>query len=111
MREALGACRSAFVSLFVFSLVINLLALTSSLYMMQVYDRVLASRNQVTLSMLTGMALAALLAMAGLELVRGRAMVRIVRFRSDGPRHPAPVPAAAAWRARSARSSCAVCTR
>jgi PrtD family type I secretion system ABC transporter len=58
-------------------LVINLLALTSSLYMMQVYDRVLASRNQVTLAMLTGMALAALLAMAGLEFVRSRLMVRI----------------------------------
>jgi ABC-type protease/lipase transport system fused ATPase/permease subunit len=27
MREALGACRSAFISLFIFSLVINLLAL------------------------------------------------------------------------------------
>jgi PrtD family type I secretion system ABC transporter len=77
IREALGACRSAFAGLFIFSLVINLLALTSSLYMMQVYDRVLASRNQVTLAMLTGMALAALLAMAGLELVRGRVMVRV----------------------------------
>jgi PrtD family type I secretion system ABC transporter len=77
IREALGACRSAFIGLFIFSFVINLLALTSSLYMMQVYDRVLASRNQVTLAMLTGMALVALLAMAGLELVRGRAMVRI----------------------------------
>ena len=77
MREALGACRSAFIGLFVFSFVINVLALTSSLYMMQVYDRVLASRNQVTLGMLTAMALAALLAMAGLELVRGRLMVRI----------------------------------
>jgi ATP-binding cassette, subfamily C, bacterial exporter for protease/lipase len=77
IREALGACRSAFIGLFIFSFVINLLALTSSLYMMQVYDRVLASRNEVTLAMLTAMALAALLAMAGLELVRGRAMVRI----------------------------------
>jgi len=77
MRDALGACRSGFVSVFIFSLVINLLALTSSLYMMQVYDRVLASRNEVTLAMLTAMALAALLAMAGLELVRSRLMVRV----------------------------------
>ena len=77
IRDALSACRGAFIGLFIFSFVINLLALTSSLYMMQVYDRVLASRNQVTLAMLTGMALAALLAMAGLELVRGRVMVRV----------------------------------
>ena len=77
LREALGACRTAFVALFVFSFAINLLALTSSLYMMQVYDRVLASRNEVTLAMLTAMAMVALLAMAGLELVRSRLMVRL----------------------------------
>ena len=77
LRQALGACRRAFVGVFVFSFAINLLALTSSLYMMQVYDRVLGSRNEVTLAMLTVMALVALLAMAGLELVRGRLMVRI----------------------------------
>jgi PrtD family type I secretion system ABC transporter len=77
VRQALGACRSAFIGVFVFSFVINLLALTSSLYMMQVYDRVLGSRNEVTLGMLTAMALLALLAMAGLELVRGRLMVRL----------------------------------
>ena len=38
---ALGLCKSAFVGIGAFSGLINLLMLTSSLFMLEVYDRVL----------------------------------------------------------------------
>jgi ATP-binding cassette subfamily C protein EexD len=39
MSDALRACQTAFFSLFVFSLAINVLLLAAPIYMMQVYDR------------------------------------------------------------------------
>jgi len=60
-----------------FSFFINLLALTSSIYMLQVYDRVLASRSGPTLLYLTIFAAACLATMAGLEAVRSRLLVRM----------------------------------
>ncbi len=43
IERALLAFKSTFITVGVFSAVINLLALTPSLYMLQVYDRVLAT--------------------------------------------------------------------
>lgn len=63
------------VALFTFFL--NLLALTSSVYMLQVYDRVLASRSGPTLFFLTAFAAACLGTLALLEVVRSRLLVRI----------------------------------
>ena len=60
-----------------FSLALNVLALTIPLYMMQVYDRVLGSRNTDTLLFLTLIAVAALLAFAALDWVRARMLVRV----------------------------------
>ena len=60
-----------------FSLFINLLTLTSSIYMMQVYDRVLASRSGPTLLYLTLFAAACLATLAALEVVRSRLLVRL----------------------------------
>jgi PrtD family type I secretion system ABC transporter len=77
MRDALGACRGAFVAMFVFSVAINLLVLASPLYMMQLYDRVLNSRSMDTLLLLTIITIGAMIVMAALELVRGRLMVRV----------------------------------
>lgn len=73
-RQAVVAClwQVAFFSFF-----INLLALTSSLYMLQVYDRVLASGSGPTLLYLTLFAAACLVTMALLELVRSRLLVRM----------------------------------
>jgi len=53
LKEALAACRQGFVALFIFSMTINLLLLVSPIYMMQVYDRVLASQSMDTLVLLT----------------------------------------------------------
>jgi ATP-binding cassette subfamily C exporter for protease/lipase len=52
-------------------------ALVPSLYMLQVYDRVLGSRNEITLLMLTLLMLGAYLFMGGLELIRSFVLVRV----------------------------------
>lgn len=59
-----------------FSLALNLLMLTLPLYMMTVYDRVLTSRSQETLLMLSILAIGALAAIAVLEVVRQLVLTR-----------------------------------
>jgi len=61
----------------VFSAITNMLALVPSLYMMQVYDRVLASQNELTLAMLTVLMLGAYLMLASLEMIRSFVLVRV----------------------------------
>ncbi|MBX5084803.1 type I secretion system permease/ATPase [Rhizobium lentis] len=73
MKEARRAIRP----LIWFSAGINVLMLTGALYMLQVYHRVLSSHSLETLLMLSLMAAAALLTMAGLEVVRGRLLATI----------------------------------
>ncbi len=68
--------RRVFYAVGAFSLVINLLLLAPSLYMLQVYDRVLTSRNEFTLLMLTLIMVGLLLLEAALEFVRSRVLVR-----------------------------------
>ncbi|MGH6900926.1 MAG: type I secretion system permease/ATPase, partial [Geminicoccaceae bacterium] len=60
-----------------FSLFINLILFSSPLYMMQIYNRVLPSRSESTLVMLTGLVCFALAALAALETVRAQVMVRL----------------------------------
>ncbi|MDA8416238.1 MAG: type I secretion system permease/ATPase [Betaproteobacteria bacterium] len=69
--------RSVFRTVGLFSAVINLLMLAPSLYMLQVYDRVLPSRNEVTLLMVTIMAVGAYLFVSALEWVRSFILIRI----------------------------------
>ena len=75
--RALSEFRGAFRSVGAFSAVINLLMIVPSLYMLQVYDRVLSSRNETTLLMLTLMVLGAFLFMNALELVRSHVLIRV----------------------------------
>lgn len=77
LRGALTESRGSFVATGVFSLIINLLMLTAPLYMLQIYDRVLASRSESTLIALTVLAGGMLLIMGMLDLVRSRVLVRI----------------------------------
>ncbi|MDN4035480.1 type I secretion system permease/ATPase [Massilia sp. YIM B02443] len=74
---ALRGFKSTFITIGVFSAITNLLALVPSLYMLQVYDRVLASRNEFTLLMLTLMMLGAYLLMSSLEMMRSFVLVRV----------------------------------
>lgn len=75
--QALTASRGAFAMTGLFSFVINLLMLTAPLYMLQIYDRVLASRSVETLVAITILAIALLFFMGGLEVVRSRILVRV----------------------------------
>lgn len=77
LASALRLCRPAFVGVGVFSAVINVLALTSSIYMLQLYDRVIPSHNVATL---VGLSVLMLILFGGygvLDMVRTRLMSRI----------------------------------
>src|SRR5690242_7611317 len=70
MHKALRVCRKQFILVGLFSGAVNLLQLTTSIYMMQIFDRVLASRILDTLLYLSLIAGAAVLVLALLEAVR-----------------------------------------
>jgi len=76
VRDVLRSCRSYFLTVGVFSLAINLLYLSSPLYMLQVYDRVISSSSVMTLAMLTIALLIAFTALAGLDVVRASVLTR-----------------------------------
>jgi len=80
LKRALGACRKQLILVGVFSGVVNLLQLTTSIYMMQVFDRVLASRVLDTLFWLSLIAGAAILVLALLEAARGQVMQRMAAW-------------------------------
>ena len=76
LADALRQCRPHFMAAAIFSLLINILYLAPTLYMLQVYDRVVPTAGKTTLLFVT-MALAlALLALSGLDMVRARLLVR-----------------------------------
>jgi ATP-binding cassette subfamily C exporter for protease/lipase len=77
LQAVLKRLRRYFALVGAFSFAVNLLLLTPALYMLQVYDRVLASRNEMTLALLTLIALSAYLIMSAIEFVRSRLLVRI----------------------------------
>jgi ATP-binding cassette subfamily C exporter for protease/lipase len=77
LRLVLQSFKRTFITVGVFSAIINLLMLTPSLYMLQVYDRVLASRNEITLLMLTFLMLGGYLLMSLLEMIRSFVLVRV----------------------------------
>jgi ATP-binding cassette, subfamily C, bacterial exporter for protease/lipase len=77
LAQALSSCKGAFKTVGFFSAMINLMLLVPSLYMLQVYDRVLASHNQTTLLMLTIMVLGAFAFMSMLEFVRSFVLIRV----------------------------------
>src|SRR6195952_666269 len=77
LGDALRSCRSAFIGVGVISCMINLLYLTGSLFMLEVYDRVLPSRSVPTLVGLIILAGGLYIAQGILDLIRGRVLVRI----------------------------------
>lgn len=77
---ALKECRNGLPLVALFSFFINLLILTSPLYMFQIYDRVLASGRIETLIFLTLIAGVAVLVMGLLDAIRGRLVARIGRW-------------------------------
>lgn len=77
LASALRACRRSVLAVAGFSLFVNLLLLAPSLYMLQVYDRVLASRSESTLLLLTVLIAGALLVLGALEWIRGQILLRV----------------------------------
>jgi ATP-binding cassette, subfamily C, type I secretion system permease/ATPase len=77
LGEALRACRTAFIGVGIMSCMINLLYLTGSLFMLEIYDRVLPSRSVPTLVGLIILAGGLYAAQGGLDLIRGRILGRI----------------------------------
>jgi ATP-binding cassette subfamily C exporter for protease/lipase len=74
---AVAAYRRIFFVVGAFSGAINMLYLVPSLYMMQVYDRVLGSRNATTLLMISLIALGMYVIMGALEFARSQLLVRL----------------------------------
>ena len=77
LGDALRACRSAFIGVGVMSCMINLLYLTGSIFMLEIYDRVLPSRSIPTLVGLVILAGGLYIAQGALDLIRSRILVRI----------------------------------
>src|SRR5262249_52876096 len=79
----LASCRGAFIGIGLVSGIVNVLMLTSSLFMMQVYDRVLGSQSVPTLVALSAIAVAAYLFQGWLDILRTRALA-LIGERVDG---------------------------
>lgn len=77
IAAALRDCRRAFVAVGLFSLFLNLLLLAVPLYSFQIFDRVLASRSQDTLLLLTVATVGAIAVLAALEVLRTQILGRI----------------------------------
>lgn len=77
LAGALRACRNALIGVGLISCMINILYLTGSLFMLEVYDRVLPSRSVPTLVALIMLAGGLYVAQGILDLIRGRVLVRI----------------------------------
>lgn len=76
-RLSLKSFRSALVAIGAVSAVINILALTGSFFMLQVYDRVIPGRSMPTLAALCILAAFLFTFQGILELIRTRLLVRI----------------------------------
>jgi len=72
------------IGIAVFSGVINVLMLSGSLYMLQVYDRVIPSRNVATLVGLSSMVLLAYLTQGYFEALRSRMLCRVATLFDAG---------------------------
>lgn len=79
---------AAFLVVLAFSLLVNLLVLTSPLYMMQVYDRVLGSSQVETLVFLSLIAIAAFAVYGALDAVRSFVLTRLGSYLDVSLRDP-----------------------
>ncbi len=84
----LRECRAGIVSVAIFSALVNMLYLTGSFYMLQIYDRVIPSRSIPTLVALSLLAAMLYVFQAALDFCRMRILVRTARCFDEklGPR-------------------------
>ncbi|MDP3377241.1 MAG: type I secretion system permease/ATPase [Brevundimonas sp.] len=76
LAEAIKACRPHLVWAAIFSALVNLLYLTPTIYMLQVYDRVVPTGGLQTLLLVSAIAVFALATLALLDWLRTRLLVR-----------------------------------
>jgi PrtD family type I secretion system ABC transporter len=76
LSAAVKDSRRAFMGVALFSAIVNLLMLAGPIYMLQIYDRVLASRSVSTLVALTMFLVGAYAFQGALDLIRSRLVVR-----------------------------------
>ena len=77
LSAVLRSFRNTFVSVGIFSFVVNMLLLVPAIYMLQIYDRVLMSRNMDTLLMLTLIMLFMYIGIGFLEWIRSQILIRL----------------------------------
>jgi ATP-binding cassette subfamily C exporter for protease/lipase len=77
ITEALLKFKQVFYTIAIFTACINILMLVPSIYMLEVYDRVLVSRNETTLYVLSFMTVGLFALMAVLEYIRSMVVIRI----------------------------------
>lgn len=79
-EQLIKATKTAITFTVVLSLAVNLLMLTVPLYMLQLFDRVIASQSSDTLIFLTLIAIVALVVMSILDTIRSRISSRIANW-------------------------------
>ena len=77
LEKVLKDTKKSFMYVGFFSFFVNILMLVPSIYMLQVYDRVMASRSIETLVLLTIIIVFLFITMGTLEVIRSRILVRI----------------------------------
>lgn len=83
VAAVLARCRAAFIGIALVSGVVNILMLTGSLFMLQVYDRVLGSHSVPTLVALSAIAVVAYSIQGWLDILRSRVLT-LLGERIDG---------------------------
>ena len=76
LTQALWCFRREFAMVGVFSMLSNLLLLSPTIYMLQVFDRVMVSQNELTLAMMSLITLFLFTVMAFAEWIRSKVLVR-----------------------------------
>jgi ATP-binding cassette subfamily C protein len=76
LKRPIAACREHLKYAAGISAIVNLLYLAPTIYMLQVYDRVVPTQGVVTLALLSILLLVALGTLAGLDFIRSRLLVR-----------------------------------
>lgn len=77
IAQALWSQRRAWIAVALFSMVVSVLLLTPTIYMLQVYDRVMVSQSEITLLVVSLITLFLFVAMGFADAMRARLLVRL----------------------------------
>ncbi|MDY0051932.1 MAG: type I secretion system permease/ATPase [Aliarcobacter sp.] len=77
LKSTLKKSKKIFLSVGLFSFLINILMLVPPIYMLQLYDRVLRSNSEDTLIMLTIIVVVLFITMTLLEIIRSKILIKI----------------------------------